>query len=286
MHVSVMLAQSLEYLELRPSGVYVDATCGLGGHTSAIAARLSTGRVFSSDRDAESLALAETAAAEWRERIVFSRGEFSTLAARFAESGLPPASGLLADLGVSRYQLTDRDRGFSFQSDGPLDMRMDRASELTAADIVNFWSEKDLADLIYRLGEERRSRHIARAIVRARPVRSTLHLAEVVEQVAPRTSRIHPATRTFMALRLAVNSELDEVEALLGSIGSIVGPGGRVVVISFHSLEDRLVKQAFQRLAREGRARLVTKHVVVPDEAECSANPSARSAKLRSIEIA
>jgi 16S rRNA (cytosine1402-N4)-methyltransferase len=192
--------------------------------------------------------------------------------------------GLLADLGVSRYQLTDSHRGFSLAADGPLDMRMDRSQDLTADDIVNHTAEKALADLIYQLGEERRARRIARAIVRARPIRSTLHLARVVEQAAPRISRLHPATQTFMALRLAVNGELDELDRLLETAPDLVKPGGRMVVITFMSLEDRKVKQSFQGLARAGRCVLLNKHVVRPKDEEVRENPASRSAKLRAIE--
>lgn len=280
-----MTAPVLTHLSIRPDGVYLDATAGLGGHTGEIARRLTSGLVFSSDRDADSLAKAAANTADVAERIRFSHGPFSTLPKRFSESGLPKAAGLLADLGVSRYQLTAAERGFSLQADGPLDMRMDRSSGETAADLVNFSAEKALADLIYQLGEERRSRQIARAIVRARPIRSTLHLARVVEQVAPRTGRLHPATQTFMALRLAVNRELEELEALLEAVPDLVGSGGRVVILTFMSLEDRVVKQKFRQWAQQGRALLLTKHVVKPDEAEAKANPSARSAKLRAIEL-
>jgi 16S rRNA (cytosine1402-N4)-methyltransferase len=193
-------------------------------------------------------------------------------------------SGLLADLGVSRYQLTDAERGFSITSEGPLDMRMDREQSVTAAEIVNYSAEKELAGLIYRFGEERRSRRIARAIVRARPIRSTTHLARVIESVAPRTERIHPATRTFMALRLAVNRELDELDALLESAPDLVAPGGRIVIITFMSLEDRRVKQSLQALVRAGRATMLTKHVVRPSDQEIETNPPSRSAKLRAVE--
>jgi 16S rRNA (cytosine1402-N4)-methyltransferase len=191
----------------------------------------------------------------------------------------------LADLGVSRYQLTEAERGFSISADGPLDMRMERSQELTAAEIVNTIAEKALADLIFGLGQERRARKIARAIVRARPIRSTLHLARVVEQVAPRTGRLHPATQTFMALRMAVNDEQAELDRLLEAAPRIVAGGGRIVVITFMSLEDRKVKQSFQALARQGRAVLLTKHVVRPSEEETRGNPPSRSAKLRAVEM-
>jgi 16S rRNA (cytosine1402-N4)-methyltransferase len=188
-------------------------------------------------------------------------------------------------LGVSRFQLTEPERGFSLMSDGPLDMRMNRDQELTAADIVNHSAEKALADLIYQLGEERRARRISRAIVRARPIRSTLHLARVVEEAAPRTGRLHPATQTFMALRMAVNDEQDELDSLLETAPELVKPGGRIVVITFMSLEDRKVKQKFQALGREKKALILTKHVVKPSDEEVSENPASRSSKLRALEM-
>jgi len=193
--------------------------------------------------------------------------------------------GLLADLGVSRYQLTEGERGFSLMADGPLDMRMDRSEATTAAEIVNYESEKNLADLIYKLGEERRSRKIARAIVRARPIRTTGHLAKVIEEAVPRTGKLHPATQTFMALRIAVNREEDELDALLGAVPELVKPGGRVVIITFMSLEDRRVKRAFQELERAERVRILTRHVVRPSDEEVAGNAPSRSAKLRAVEV-
>lgn len=285
MHVSVMLQESLEFLAIRPDGIYLDATAGLGGHTRAIAERLTTGFVIASDRDAESLDIARRNAAEMSERIRWLHAKFSDLAPALEREGYPPVDGLLADLGVSRHQLTGPERGFSLQAEGPLDMRMDRSQKETAADIVNFAAEKALADLIYQLGEERRSRKIARAIVRARPIQGTVHLAKVIEQAAPRTSRIHPATQTFMALRMAVNREQEELDALLTSIPRLVKRGGRVVIITFMSLEDRKVKRSFQALAKGGRAALVNRHVVRPAETEVRDNPPSRSAKLRALEI-
>jgi 16S rRNA (cytosine1402-N4)-methyltransferase len=285
MHYSVLLDECLEYLAVRPEGVYIDATCGLAGHTKAIAARLSTGMVFSADRDADSLAMAKVNAADVADRIRFAHTPFSGLQKAAAEAGIPAADGLLADLGVSRYQLTDAERGFSLMADGPVDMRMDRSQDLTAGDLVNYSAEKALADLIYQYGEERRSRKIARAIVRARPIRSTLHLAQVIEEAAHRTGRLHPATLTFMALRLAVNNEGEELDSLLEAAPKLVKSGGRIVIISFMSLEDRKVKQSFQSLVREGKATILTKHVVRPSESETDVNPASRSAKLRALEM-
>jgi len=285
MHYAVMVDEVLEYLAIRPEGVYIDATLGLGGHTKAIAERLATGIVIGIDRDPESIEIAKRNAAGQADRIRFQRARFSELSSTLPAYGLTQVDGLIADLGVSRFQLTEAERGFSLMADGPLDMRMDRSEGQTAADLVNFSAEKALADLIYRYGEERRSRKIARAIVRARPVRSTLHLASVIEQAAPRTGRLHPATQTFMALRMAVNGEQEELDALLAGVPDLVRRGGRVVVISFMSLEDRKVKQSFQGLARAGRARILTKHVVKPRETETQKNPASRSAKLRALEM-
>jgi len=286
MHVPVMLAESLDYLALKPDGVYLDSTTGLGGHAGAIARRLhSGGLVLACDRDGESLDRARENTADCADRIRYCRVPFSGLGELLRAEGISQLDGLLSDLGVSRYQLTESERGFSLMADGPLDMRMDRSRQETAADLVNFESEKQLADLIYKLGEERRSRKIARAIVRARPIKTTAQLAKLIEEVVPRTGKIHPATQTFMALRIAVNHEVEELDALLSSLPGLVKPDGRVVVLTFMSLEDRQVKHGFQAMAREGRARILTRHVVRPSEQEVGENPPSRSAKLRAIEL-
>ena len=289
-----MLNECLEYLALKPNGVYLDATAGLGGHTGAIARQLAelggSGFVLACDRDAESLEMAKAnvttgTTQDVSSRIRFHQSLFSQLGKRLTAETVSQLDGLLADLGVSRYQLTDGGRGFSLMADGPLDMRMGRDIPGTAADIVNFESEKDLADLIFGLGEERRSRRIARAIVRARPIKTTGQLAKLIEEVVPRTEKIHPATRTFMALRIAVNHEQEELDALLESIPRLVKPGGRAVIVTFMSLEDRKVKQSFQALAKAGRAIILTRHVVRPAEEEIRNNPPSRSAKLRALEL-
>src|ERR1022692_3700396 len=285
MHFPVMAAEALELLAARPDGVYLDATTGLGGHTALIAQRLTTGLVIASDRDAESLEMARNNTAEWAGRIRYHHGSFEDLPSALEENGLRKIDGLLADLGVSRYQLTTPERGFSFLADGPLDMRMDRTTGMTAADLVNYTAEKALADLIYQLGEERGSRKIARAIVRARPIRSTLHLADVVSRAVPRTGRLHPATKTFMALRMAVNDEPGELDRLLNIAPDLVNSGGRIVIISFMSSEDRKVKEKFKALGREGRVEILTKHPLQPGEQEISQNPPSRSAKLRAVAI-
>ncbi|MGA2598999.1 MAG: 16S rRNA (cytosine(1402)-N(4))-methyltransferase RsmH [Bryobacteraceae bacterium] len=285
MHVPVMLEESLDYLAIRPDGTYLDATAGLGGHTRAIAARLTTGVVIANDRDAESLSTARENSAELIHRIRFQHGRFSELRATLADAGVEQVDGLLADLGVSRFQLTEPERGFSLMASGPLDMRMDRSQDAPASEIVNTWAEKALADLIYQFGEERRSRRISRAIVRARPIHTTERLARVIEEAVPRTGRLHPATQTFMALRMAVNEEPEELDSLLAIAPDIVKSGGRIVVITFMSLEDRKVKQSFQALVRSGRASMLTRHVVRPSDDEVMRNPPSRSAKLRAVEM-
>ncbi len=286
MHYPVMAREALELLAVRPDGIYLDATAGLGGHTAEIARRLTSGLVIASDRDPESLAAAKAATAEWADRIRFHHGTFAELDRTPALFEFEKVDGLLADLGVSRYQLTEPQRGFSLQSEGPLDMRMDQSTGITAAELVNHTAEKALADLIFQLGEERRARKIARAIVRARPIRSTLHLAGVVERAVPRTGRLHPATKTFMALRMAVNDEQRQLDRLLEIGPQLVRSGGRMVVIAFMSLEDRKVKLRFRELAREGRAVLLTKHPLSPSEEETRENPPSRSARLRAVEMA
>ncbi len=286
LHIPVMPSEALALLAIRPGGKYLDATAGLGGHTGLIAQQLTTGLVISNDRDSESLEMARRNTEPWSERIRFHHGTFSDLPAALDGAGCAKVNGLLADLGVSRFQLTSESRGFSILTDGELDMRMDRSSGgMTAADIVNHTAEKALADLIYRLGEERGARKAARAIVRARPIRSTAHLAGVLERAVRRTGPIHPATRTFMALRRAVNDEDSELDRLLEIGPTLLESGGRMVVISFMSLEDRKVKIQFRALQQAGRATILTKHPLQPEDEELARNPASRSAKLRALEI-
>jgi 16S rRNA (cytosine1402-N4)-methyltransferase len=285
MHIPVMAEEAISLLSIRPEGAYLDATAGLGGHTGLIAQRLTSGIVIANDRDAESLEMARRNTAPWADRLRFHHGPFSRLREAVAEAGLRKVDGLLADLGVSRYQLTAPDRGFSFSTDGPLDMRMDQSTGMTAAELVNHTAEKALADLIFQFGEERRARKIARALVRARPIRSTLHLADVVERAVPRTGRLHPATRTFMALRMAVNDEPGELDSLLETGPELLAGGGRMVVISFMSLDDRKVKVRFRELGQAGRAVILTRRPLQPSEEEVGNNPASRSGKLRALEM-
>jgi 16S rRNA (cytosine1402-N4)-methyltransferase len=290
-HVPVLLDEALEYLNVRPGGVYVDATLGLAGHSSAIAKRLGAkGRLICFDRDPQAMEAAKASLEEVRAEIGSEMPEviFEPKAFSEASSLIKPGSldGLLADFGVSSLQLDEAQRGFSFRSDGPLDMRMDTRSGETAEQVVNQEDENELADLIYEFGEERRSRRIARAIVRARPITTTAELARVVSAAAPsmKGDKIHPATRTFQALRIRVNDELGEIRTLLKSAPSLLKPGGRLVLISFHSLEDRLVKDAFREAGRDKVFEVLTKKPVVAGEQEELRNPRARSAKMRAAE--
>ena len=287
-HVSVLLEESLEFLAVRPGGVYADATLGLGGHSAEIARRLGAkGKLIAFDRDPEAMSKAQARLAALAEElgpempaVEYVSRPFSQVADVIAPGTL---DGLLADFGVSSLQLDEARRGFSFRAEGPLDMRMDPRSGLTAEQVVNQADEEELANLIYEFGEERRSRRIARAIVRARPITTTAELARVVSAVAPpiKGEKIHPATRTFQALRIRVNDELQEIQSLLKSAGSLLKPGGRLVLISFHSLEDRLVKDALRDGAKAGQFELLTKKPVVATEQESLRNPRSRSAKLR-----
>ena len=287
LHVPVLVRETLEFLNVRPEGIYIDATLGGGGHSLEILQRLESGRLLSLDRDPRALEVAGTRLAGFGEKLMMQHGNFAEIDALHAASGLPPVDGVIADLGLSSIQLDDASRGFSFNLAGPLDMRMDPWAELTAADLVNHADERELADIFYKLGEERHSRRIARAIVKARPYRFTTELAQVVTRAIPSRAglhQIHPATRSFMALRLAVNGELENLEQFLDKVLTVLRPGGRVVILSFHSLEDRPVKQAFRRWQDEGLATVLTRKVVRPSEEEVHENPRSRSAKLRAAE--
>ena len=294
-HVPVLLDESLNFLNVRAGGVVVDATLGFGGHSAAICRRLGpAGTLIAFDRDEQAMDLAKARLALLAEELGAEMPTVEYVARPFSEIAevVKPGAldGLLADFGVSSMQLDEAHRGFSFRTDGPLDMRMDTRRGLTAEQVVNQADEEDLANLIYEFGEERRSRRIARAIVRARPITTTAELARVVSAVAPpiKGEKIHPATRTFQALRIRVNDELGEIQSLLravsGSAGSLLKPGGRVVLISFHSLEDRLVKDSFRESAKAGVLEVLTKKPVAATEQEALRNPRSRSAKLRAAE--
>ena len=282
-HVPVLFEEVLRFLDPRPGEAVMDATLGLGGHASGIAERIGgSGRLYGFDRDPAAFEAASERLQKLADapELVLSNEPFSS-----AAQVVPPESldGLLADFGVSSMQFDEAGRGFSFQAEGPLDMRMDTRRGQTAEQVVNQLGESNLADLIYEFGEERRSRRIARAIVRARPIHTTAQLARVVSAAAPpmKQDRIHPATRTFQALRIYVNRELEEIEALLKAAPGLLRSGGRLVCISFHSLEDRIVKDAMRDGARDGFWEVLTRKPVTAGEEETEKNPRARSAKLR-----
>ena len=290
-HVPVLLEVAIRNLNVRAGGIYIDATLGMAGHSLEIAKRLGPeGTLIGFDRDPEAMAIAmrrlETLRSELggqMPKVVLHSEEFSLAAGR-----VEPASidGILADFGVSSLQLGEAHRGFSFQAEGPLDMRMNTRQGITAEQVVNQADENELADMIYEFGEERRSRRIARAIVRARPLTTTAQLAKVIAAAAPsmKGEKIHPATRTFQALRIRVNDELKEIQTLLQIAPKLLKTGGRLAVISFHSLEDRLVKDALKEGARQGIWQLITRKPEVADEAETDRNPRSRSAKMRAAE--
>ncbi len=286
-HTPVLVEEVLQWLEVKPGGIYVDATLGAGGHSAAIAQRLVSGRLISLDQDERALELARENLKPWKNRVTLVKRAFSRIAEVAQELGIPKVDGVLADLGVSSMQLDQSARGFSFREAGPLDMRMDAEGELTADEIVNQWSEKEIADLLYREADEHDSRRIAKAIVRARPLRDTAHLATTVAGARKQWGRqkLHPATKTFLALRIAVNREMEELGQFLSRTPATINPGGRWVVLSYHSREDRLVKRAFQEGERAGTLRVLTRHVIQPSEAEQANNPRSRSAKLRCAEI-
>ena len=292
MHIPVLLEEVLEWLAIRPQGVYADATAGAGGHARAILEKLTTGRLIALDKDPMAIEIARENLLPYQDKLMLVQKEFAELFPLLGQLGLAGVDGIVADLGLSQMQIDSPERGFSLRSAGPLDMRMDPGQRLTAAEIVNRYGERELARLITEYGEERRSQRIARAIVRARPIRNTEQLANLVEAcLGGRPAafraigrRIHPATRTFQALRIAVNQELHCLERFLSTAPDCLVPGGRLVLISFHSLEDRIVKQHFQRWHREGRMRNLTRHVVRPSLAEVRANRRSRSARLRAAE--
>jgi 16S rRNA (cytosine1402-N4)-methyltransferase len=285
-HTPVMLDEVLEWLDVKPEGTYIDATLGGGGHSAAIAERLRSGKLISLDRDAQALQLAAERLTRFGTTVTLVRSSFSRIAEVVHELGIPGVDGVLADLGVSSMQLDQAGRGFSFREAGPLDMRMDAEGELTADEIVNRWSEKEIADTLYQGAEEHDSRRIARMIVRARPIRDTAHLATVVAGARKQwgRQRLHPATKTFLALRIAVNREMEALGQFLSRTPATMNRGGRWVVMSYHSGEDRLVKHAFQEGERLGTLKVLTKHVIQPGEIEVAANPRSRSAKLRCAE--
>jgi 16S rRNA (cytosine1402-N4)-methyltransferase len=305
MHIPVLLQEVVNALQPKADGVYIDATIGAGGHAAAIlSASAPDGQLFGLDQDENALEIARRQLAEFGDRVHLLHSNFSQLEQVASRHGIPPADGLLLDLGVSSMQLDQPERGFSFQLDGPLDMRMDPQTGQSAADLVNSLPEEALADLIYQYGEEPHSRRIARAIVRARPIERTLELAQIVVKAIPAKrqgkKKIHPATQTFQALRVAVNDELGALEQALSQAIRLLKPKGRLATISFNSLEDRIIKQFFRQESQDcicppeqiicscrhkATINIITKKPITPSLAEVDANPRARSAKLRVVEL-
>jgi len=299
-HVPVLLETAVEMLKVRPGGRYVDCTLGAGGHAAAILARcLPGGSLLGMDADPLAIEAARARLAEYGSAVTPVNDNFGAVAETCLSRHFHPVDGILFDLGLSSLQLEDAARGFSFRFDAPLDMRFSPGQPLTAAGIVNRSSEGELADILRRYGEEPRSRAIARRIIARRPVETTLQLVAAVDEAAGPGGRIHPATRTFQALRMAVNGELTSLESALEQANGLLAPGGRLVVISYHSLEDRLVKQFMQRESRDclcppevprcqcghrATLKVVTRKAVTPSAAEVEVNPRSRSAKLRAAE--
>jgi 16S rRNA (cytosine1402-N4)-methyltransferase len=290
-HVPVLFQETIDFLRVRPGGTYVDCTLGMAGHSSGIARLLGPkGHLIGFDRDPEALELAKAKLDRVCEELGAEAPQITLVGEAFSSIAehVKPASldGLMADFGVSSLQFDEAYRGFSFQADGPLDMRMDTRSGPTAAQVVNEENEGQLANLIYEYGEERRSRRIARAIVRGRPLSTTGELARIVAAAAPamKQDRIHPATRTFQALRIFVNRELDEIRELLEAAPRLLKPSGRLAVISFHSLEDRIAKDSLREGAHNNTWEILTKKPVTASEEEMDRNPRSRSAKLRAAE--
>ena len=304
-HVSVLLDECIRELNIRPDGIYVDGTLGLGGHSFEIASRLETGRLIGIDRDPTAIARAGARLSPFADRVTLIHGDFSRTAQILDELGIEGVDGMLFDLGVSSPQLDEAERGFSYMQDAPLDMRMDTRAPLTASDVVNTWDEQRLARILWDYGVERYARRIAAAIVAARaqkPIERTLELVEIVKGAMPAAAlreKQHPAKRTFQAIRIAVNDELGAIASMLETAPDKLNPGGRLCVISFHSLEDRIVKSGIQ--AREHGCtcpreapvctcgfvqtlKSVSRKPILPTEEEIARNPRARSAKLRVAE--
>ena len=305
-HVSVLLRECIEALSIKPDGIYVDCTTGGGGHSLEIVKRLTAGgRLIAIDRDEDALRAAGARLGDYADRVTFVHSNYAMLQSVLADLGIPKADGVLADLGVSSYQLDTAERGFSYMQDAPLDMRMDREQPLSARDVVNTYSEEELRRILYDYGEEKFARNIAANIVKRRserPIETTLELAELVKGSMPKAAREgghHPAKRTFQAIRIEVNAELSSIPPALDAAVHALNPGGRVAVITFHSLEDRLVKQKFAALSsgctcprefpvcvcgKKPVVRVITKKPVTAGEDELEVNPRSRSAKLRVAE--
>ena len=301
-HVSVLLEECIENLNIRPDGIYVDGTLGGAGHSSQIAAHLTTGRLIGIDRDPVALQAAGERLKPYEDRVTLVHSNFSDMAQVLADLDIPGVDGILLDLGVSSPQLDDGARGFSYMADAPLDMRMNNQDALTADTVVNTWSQEELKRILYTYGEERYAPQIAAAICRRRenaPVKTTLELVDIIRSAMPPTAlreKQHPAKRSFQAIRIAVNDELGAVEKIMGDAIKLLNPGGRLAIITFHSLEDRIVKNGMSDAAKgctcppnfpvcvcgkKPQVKLISKKPIISTEEELEVNPRARSAKLR-----
>lgn len=304
-HKPVLLDECIENLNIRPDGVYVDGTLGRAGHSREIAARLTTGRLICIDRDMAAIEAAKTRLAPWLDKVTLVHSNFAELKSVLEEAGISGVDGMLFDLGVSSPQLDDASRGFSYMQDAPLDMRMDASAPLSAYDVVNSWSYEELRRILYDYGEERYAPAIAKHIVQLReerPIATTLELVDCIKGAMPPAAlreKQHPAKRSFQAIRIAVNGELDALPPMLEAAVEALNPGGRLAVITFHSLEDRIVKRSFQEMAkgcicppefpvcvcgRKPKIKILTRKPIVSGAAELEENPRARSAKLRVAE--
>ncbi len=304
-HRPVLLRECIEGLNISPTGCYVDGTLGRAGHSTEIAKRLTTGRLYCIDRDMAAIEAAAEKLAPWRDRVTLLHGNFTDLEALLRQAGAPPPDGMLFDLGVSSPQLDDPERGFSYMNDAALDMRMDQGQALTAHDVVNGWPQEELRRILTDYGEERYAPAIARAICKRRadkPIETTLELVDVIKGAMPPQAlreKQHPAKRTFQAIRIAVNDELAAMERVVERAVPLLAPGGRLCIITFHSLEDRIVKSGFARWAqgctcppdfpvcvcgKKPTVKLVSRKPILPSEEELRENPRSRSAKLRIVE--
>ena len=304
-HVPVLLHECIEGLQIKPGGIYVDGTLGRAGHSLEIARRLTTGRLICIDRDSAAIEAAQRRLAEYLDKVTLVHSNFSAVADVLRELDIPGVDGMLFDLGVSSPQLDDAERGFSYMHDAPLDMRMDREAALTARDVVNTWPMEEIRRILFEYGEERYAPAIARAIVKARqtaPIDTTLQLVDIIRAALPaaaKREKQHPAKRSFQAIRIAVNDELGALQPMMRGAVRCLNPGGRICVITFHSLEDRLIKRSMQDLAKgctcppdfpvcvcgnHPKIRIITRKPILPGAQELADNPRARSAKLRVAE--